>query len=47
MIKKNIINNNLVFLQGYLSEDLHYIFKLWNYVEIALYYNDFIYAYRR
>lgn len=48
MIKNDVINNNnLVFPQGYLSEDVHYIFKLWNNVETVSYYNDFVYAYRR
>ena len=45
--RENILNNNLEFLEGYLCEDVNYIFKLWNISKNVGYYNDFVYAYRR
>lgn len=48
LIKREvIIENNLFFLEGYLAEDVNYIFRLWNLAKSVGYYDDYVYAYRR
>lgn len=48
LIKREIlIEQNLKFLEGYLCEDVNYVFELWNIVKSVVYYDEYVYAYRR
>ncbi|GKU77023.1 glycosyltransferase family 2 protein [Paenibacillus sp. L3-i20] len=47
VINKNILNKDFRFMEGYLCEDVDFVFRLWNEVQTVDYFTDNVYAYRR
>ena len=48
VIKREVLKEHkLMFLEGYLCEDVNYVFELWNIVNSVSYYDEYVYAYRR
>lgn len=47
IIKKEFVKNKMYFKEGYLCEDVEFIFKLWNSIRKVDYFNEDVYAYRR
>ena len=47
IINRKILGDSLRFIEGYLCEDVDFVFRLWNSVSSVDFYNEDVYIYRR